>query len=278
MRAVALALLALSSQAAAEVALAPHPAFDTRFGPLRVQPAPYGQQLYFNGAPLADLNDAHVAIQGAWAVAGEPWDWVLVEIAHNGNMCPARLVMLRVGQGSLARTGEFAECLGQVRDVRVTGGGMTVSVTDPEVGVSHRDFFFDGANFTVTPIAAATAPPAGGGSDVLRWNGDSLYSVLQEASERARFQRIMTGPQLEELRRRTSVGAPSVRSGDWIVGGGCMAHQCNVSGGLWAIRISDGTPVAAFFDEGGREQWFGIDPRSAGAEALLGPAARWRLK
>jgi hypothetical protein len=255
--------------AAAEVELGQHDVLDTRFGRLQVLGGEVDQQLALGQAPVEGVADARVAILGAWALAGEAWDWALVEVAHMGNMCPGRLVLLRVSGAGLARTSEFAECLGRIEDVAVEPGRITVAVADPAVEVARRLFAFDGATFTETPVPAGITAPAGSGADVLRWEGQHFQAVVEDPGERARFAQIMSPDNLESVRRMSGVGGQGERRGDWIVGRGCQPHQCNAAMALWAIRISDGAPVAALWRSEGPGAVFG-DPAVRADPAIAG--------
>jgi hypothetical protein len=249
----------LATGAMAEIELGRHHVVDTRFGRLQVLGGEVDQQLALGQRPVEGVADARVTILGAWALADEAWDWALVEVAHLGNMCPGRFVLLRVSATGVVRTAEFAGCLGRIEDVAVEPGRITVAVADPTVDVARRLFAFDGATFTEMPVAAGTAAPAGPGTDVLRWEGRHFQAVVEDAGERARFARIMSPADLESVRRMSGVGGQGERHGDWIAGRGCQPHQCDAAMALWAIRISDGVPVAALRRAGGPVEVFG-DP------------------
>lgn len=277
-RLVLLLMSGLGTAAHGEIADGQGKAIDTRFGRVQVVPVDsYAEGLTFNGALLSGVSNRWLWIAGGWSPSGEAHDWVLVSSNHGGNMCPTEFVALKIAAAGIARTESFGSCLGDDPDVTFEPGRMIVTLHDPALDVERRRFAFDGATLTDTAIAAATAPAAGAGADALRWVGRSGYEVLEDAGERARFAQILPGDLLADLLRRVTLGNAARQVGGWVVGTGCQPHQCNVHAGLWAIRIADGRPAAVFFDEGNREQWYGVDPRTPEGAELLGVAAETRL-
>ncbi|TCP41711.1 hypothetical protein [Rhodovulum marinum] len=259
-RFAALIALAATPLCAQPVTLGEYDAIQTRFGMVSVAPISAGETgVFFGGMATPLASDRWVKLKGAFARADEPFDWVVVETSHGGNMCPLSLIVIQIGQGRVTRSDAMGGCLGPVREVRLEAGRIEVDIEDPDIRVDIRRYAFDGVALTETAIAPAPAgaAPAGAGQDVTRWLGGHSGMIFDDASELARFGAIMDLAQIDELRRRVAVGGNPVRRGDWVFGAGCMAHQCNAVAGVWGLRISDGAPVAVFLDARRAPRFFG---------------------
>ena len=241
-------LLLLTTQASAEPTLGTYKTIETRFGTIGVVWRPEGQEfVVWNGQPVPGLETAEITIAGGYATQNEPFDWVLFNTRHSGNMCPYGFVLAKVSSTGVQRTQTFGECLGKATDLRVTPGQIALDLDDSDIRYTHQTFTYTGDTFTQT--AHATPAPtgtAGAGNQVTRWAGKSLYELLRDPTEVARFSAIMEPKLLEGLRTVSSLANPSQLRGDWLIGTGCQPHACDAVGGLWAIRISDGTPFGAF--------------------------------
>lgn len=273
MRCLACLLALLAAPAAAQpVALGEYPAIQTRFGTLSVVPVSQWENgLFLNGTGQPLAANRRVSLRGAFARGDEAQDWALVETNHGGNMCPTSYVLLRLSARGIARTGEFGDCLGRIREVRLAPGRIEVDIEDPDIRIDLQRFTFDGAQLSVAQIAPANVPtvPAGAGPDVTRWLAQHAGAIFDDASEQARFDAIMPRSEFEHLRRRVAVGGKPVQRGNWVFGAGCMAHQCNAVAGFWGLRIADGAPVAVLLDRGQPPRYFGradvlADPAVAG--------------
>jgi len=121
-------------------------------------------------------------------------------------MCPYGFVLAKVSATGIQRTQTFGECLGKARDLRVTPGQISVDLGDSDIRYTHQTFTYTGDTFTQTAHAApAPTGTAGAGDQVTRWAGKSLYEVLLDPTEVARFSAIMTPKLLEDLRTASSV-------------------------------------------------------------------------
>lgn len=243
-----LALLIWASAAIADYQKGTYSAAQTRFGALQVVGERGDQRLLFNGADLGASNHA-LEIDGVWAVQGGAQDWAVITSYHGGNMCGGfALVAVMLTAETAVRTEEFGVCRGAPIDIRVTPEAMELDVSDPAARVSHQTFRFDGAQITQTPVAAQAAPAAGPGVEVTRWLESHPQALTQDPGEHARFAAIMTPAQMDDMNRQMSGPGGTEQRGDWVVGRACQAHQCNTSSAIWAVRISDGRPVAILFN------------------------------
>ncbi len=244
---LALSLL-ITTPATAELALGAFKTIETRFGTIGVVWRPEGQEfVLWNGQTVEGLETAEITIAGGYATQNEPFDWVLFNTRHSGNMCPHGYVLAKVSAAGVQRTQTFGECLGKARDLRVTPGQIALDLGDSDIRYTHQTFTYTGDAFTQTAHAVpAASGVAGAGDQVTRWAGKSLYELLLDPTEVARFSSVMSPTMLEDLRMASSVANPSQLRGDWLIGSGCQPHACNAVAGLWAIRVSDGTPFGAF--------------------------------
>ncbi len=255
-------ILAPLMAAAQSVSLGDYPSLQTRFGLLTTTQgttqATGALTLQGYSDPL--VQNHRISIKGAFALQGEAQDWVVVESSHNGNMCPTSYVILRLEQGRLNRSEPFGDCLGQVLDVRLSPGKIEMDLRDPGLKAELQRFAYDGRTLTVSAIApqGTPQPAAGAGAAVTRWIGTHPTELLNDTGERARFGRIMSLDQMEQLRRAISVANRTEQRGDWVFGAGCMPHQCNAVVGFWALRISDGAAAAGVFDRDATEVLYGF--------------------
>lgn len=256
------ALLWPLSGMAQSVELGEFPAVQTRLGTLITQKVTqWGDHaLMLQGASSRLVEDFRVTIKGAFSRPGEAVDWVIVETSHSGNMCPSGFVILRLGADGIRRTGKFADCLGGLRDTRILEGRVEMDFADPDPRIEYQTFSYDGTNFTVASVERpndGTMP--GGGADVTRWIGQHVNAPMSDPQERRRFGTIMSDAQFAEMDQRIAIGRQGTQVGGWVTGYGCWPHECNASWGVWGIRISDGKPMAVFFNAGQPPKLFGTD-------------------
>jgi hypothetical protein len=254
-------MLALSAGAArADFPETEHAQFQTRFGLLSVV-GDYGSQRILLGAADLGISDARIAINGVWTLQDGTSDWAVLTTRHGGNMCGgvSAMYILRLSAGQVARTDGIGGCAGGPIGIRVYPDAVELDLFDSSAFVSHRVYRFDGTNLTETPVAvtAATTLPSGG-ADVLRWLQTHPHKLTQDPTEQARFAQIMSRDQFSRLNEAMTGPGGTDQRGGWIVGRACRAHLCNVSRGVWALRISDGKPMAVLY-EGVRSQVFGTD-------------------
>jgi len=261
MRRLAMLLALVAGPTVAQpVTLGDYPAIQTRFGTLAVvRISNASQGLFLNGGGQALASNYSVKILGAFARAGEPFDWVLARTHHGGNMCGFTYVLLQLSAGRVARTEEFAPCYGTLEEVRLEPGRIEVDFSVPDIGVEIERYSFDGSALQVTRVASGGLPaaPAGAGPDVERWIGQHPTRIYDDPSELARFAAIIPLSELDALRAQSSVANAAERRGDWVFGYGCRPHDCNGHAGFWGLRISDGAAVAAFLVKGEPPRLYG---------------------
>jgi len=262
--------LALLAPAAAQPEFRDYSEFQTRFGQLRViELSDYEERVQFEGQVLGLPVQPRWTISGAWGLADGAYDWALVSWHHGGNSCGGGLYMLRVGGGPVAISPEMGACDGRIIDLRVTWDAMEIDMTDDDLAISHYTHRWDGVAYSRQPVSAETIPPAGAGADVTRWIGQHPYRPFEDRAEQMRFAGIMPPETVTELFDNIGPARPAVQRGDWVFGAGCRAHACNVSGGRWGMRISDGAVAAAIVEAGRAPRLFGPLARSPEFQAWL---------
>lgn len=276
------AALALSpSLVAADIEFGDHSAFSTRFGPVEVRPAPsYGETIAIQGVPAPqvlgpraqELVGEDVAILGAWARGEEAFDWALVEVRPGGNMCSGAVYVLRISPDTVTMSEALRECSTGILDLRVLPGAIEVDLFDSQLEVDIETVRFDGQTLTRADVPAPIVPAAtGGGESVSRWLGASAPEIFLDPAERSRFRTVMADADIQILYQQMIVPNPVTRRGDWVVGSGCMRHQCNTHRSIWGLRLSDGAVAAAIIESGRADRVFGLagDPvfQAAVAEA-----------
>ncbi len=269
---LAFAITLFTSLAAqAQVQLGDYQQFQTRFGQMQVTGTrgQGNQGLAFEGVSLPVEGNYSYSILGAWALEGSDADWVLTQAHHGGNMCGPGITVIRVSQGQVQVMGVTEGCEGQVFDLRVAGESLELDIYEDGLRQRFNTYRFTGEGMTVTPGAEpfSAETPAGTGGDATRWIGQHPSRIFQDAGERARFLTIMSEEQIRDLANRIGPANNVVQRGDWVLGAGCQAHNCNMAGGVWGIRISDGAAAAATLDQGAAPVTYGAaasDPVFAG--------------
>jgi len=264
----AFAFLLAPLSAGADVQFGSHDRLQTRFGPAQVVGEIGARQLTVLEQTMP-LDRAHTwDILGAWGMEGADHDWLLAQQHHGGNMCGPGITVVRVSPAEIRIMGETGACEGAVRDLRVLPDALEMDIFADGLRQQVTTYRFDAQGMTTTAGAEPfTAAPAGPGADATRWIGQHPYRPFEDPSERARFLTILSEDQIRDLANRIGPANSVVQRGDWVLGAGCMAHACNLSAGAWGIRISDGAPAAAVFDQGAPARRYGPaanDPVFAG--------------
>ena len=268
--------------AAAQVQLGNHDRFSTRFGPVEVRPAPsFGETLAIQGvtAPAVlgpragELTGQDVAILGAWALAEEAFDWVLVEVRPGGNMCAGSVYILQVSPDFINMSEALRDCSTGILDLRVMPGVIEVDLFDRMLEVDRETARFDGRSLTRIDHPAPRVAPAAGGASVARWLGTSGPDIFGDPAERARFRTVMPDQDIQVLYEQMIVPNAVAARGDWVEGSGCMRHQCNTHRGIWGLRLSDGAVAAAILVAEQSDRMFGLaaDPTFQAAIAEIRP-------
>lgn len=259
-RFLALAFLILATPARAQVELGEYTSFRTRFGSVAVfQVDEWMRGFVWNGVRIAGIEDRFLSVAGAWGRAEEEFDWVLLSVAHSGNMCPQRYVLAKVSAAGLQRTAQFGSCIGPVEDIRVEPGRIELDLGNHNVTIARTTFVYDGASLTETNVAQVDQGVSmpGAGPDVTRWVGRHPADVFRDAGERVRFGQIMTAAQMQEVNLRLGPAGPVTQDGGWVLAKGCQAHACNMAGAFWAMEIATGRAVAGIHDRDRPIIWYG---------------------
>lgn len=247
----------LCGPANAQIELANTDQMQTRFGTVAVVGEVGAQQLLLNGQIVPDLENWSLTIVGSFALADEPFDYVLVSDHGGGNACEPPLRLLRISaEGALVGPTVGGCVYPQVLDVRLASGQIEIDTPHRDFAVERSTFIWDGISVTEWEVAAGTAAPSR--ADPRQWVGQHPYRIFEDPAERARFEEIMRDWQIEELATRIGPANSTIERNGWVLGAGCMAHNCGTRRGVWGIRIVDGEPAAATMDEGLGPQTFGI--------------------
>jgi len=256
-----LSLALAATTASADVELGAYQQYQTRFGPAQVTGEIYQQSLSVLGAALPVETDYRWTILGAYALAEADHDWLLATHHHGGNMCGPGITVIRVSEARVQPMGEAGGCEGALRDLRVYPEALELDIYRDGMRQQFTTYRFSDEGQLETPneLPFASGQPAGAGPEVQRWIGEHPYEIFRHADERARFLTIMTVEEIRDLSTRIGPANNVIQRGDWVLGAGCMAHSCNISGGVWGIRISDGAPAAALLDAGSPPVTYGAE-------------------
>ncbi|UWQ95125.1 hypothetical protein K3728_15755 [Rhodobacteraceae bacterium M385] len=268
----ALAAMLLPAPTFAQVDFRYDEVLSTRFGDIHAVGSDYQFTLWHNQTQLPLPENARWWVQWASEPAQGDIDWVLAAHHHGGNSCGGGYFILQVSASGVVPSREISDCDGRLMDIRFGEDWIEIDRLDRDIEVALTTIRWQGDAYSETYHYAPPEAPAGPGDDVTRWIGEHAYSILQDASERARFGMAMQIWDMQDLAIRLSVGNSVVQAGDWVVGTGCMPHACGLEIGAIGMRISDGAVAAIIQSHGEVERAFGLarDPvfRAAVAEGL----------
>ncbi len=248
----------------------------SRFGTLSIADTQveYGdaQQLMLNGVAVGGIVDRFVSIRALLPHPdGEPADWVLVSMANGGNGCPMMWAFVAVKADGANATKPFGTCSEGVLNPRTTEDAqVALDMTSFLEGEDYATYTYDGATVTeiIVPYNNDGATTAGPGADVTRWSGGHPAAPFEDASERLRFEAIMSPDQVLNLAARVVVGSDTFTADGWVIGQGFDPASGGDIAALWAIRIADGAPLAIFIDTGLAPLGFGI-PEDGWPQAVV---------
>lgn len=248
----------------------------SRFGTLSIADTQgeYGdaQQLLLNGVAVDGIVDRFVSIRALLPRPdGEPADWVLISMANGGNGCPMMWAFVAVMADGANATPPFGTCSEGVLHPRTTEDAqVALDMTSFAEGEDYATYTYDGTRVTETivPYSNDGATPAGPGADVTRWSGGHPAAPFEDAGERLRFASMMSSEQVLELAARVMVGSDTITADGWVIGQGFDPASGGDISALWAIRISDGAPLAIFTDTGLAPLGFGI-PEDGWPQAVI---------
>lgn len=229
----------------------------SRHGLLQVSGDLGQQRIAFNGVDLG-ISDWSISIDGIWGYESAAHDWAVLTVHYGGNACDPPRILVQLSASGVAMTERLAECRVEPLDLRVLPDAIELDFANPELDISHETYRYDGTNVSKKLVALQASSPAGAGDDVLRWRGKHAYALTQDSAEQARFANIMTPEQFERFAGRLEgLGQPARREGDWITGSACLKTECGMAAAAWALRISDGLPMAVIYHADGRIEVFG---------------------
>jgi hypothetical protein len=256
---VAFVLACGAGTARAQMNLGEHSVFSTRFGQVSVVGGDVDNFIYFNGTTYDDIYGQRLFINGGFALGETQEDWLLITRFTGGNGCFPVHILLHVTPRGLTPSPAFGHCVAEPLDIRVAPGRVAVDLSHPDVTIARQTFVFDGVELTsAESTVPITSPPAGAGAEVTRWLGRHPAGIFDDLSERARFATIMPEGEISALANHVSVANSTFQAGDWVIGQGCLPHQCDVSRGVWGLRISDGAVGAAILGPNGFGTLYGL--------------------
>ncbi|OAN81009.1 hypothetical protein A8B78_10010 [Jannaschia sp. EhC01] len=248
--------LPLPLPVAGQVTLISVDAMDTRFGRVAVVGPIGANRLTLDGVPIEGVENWGLRILGSFALADEPFDYLLVSDHGGGNACDPPIRLLRIAQSGPVVGPLVGGCVYPMAlDVRLFPGRIEIDTPHRDLGIAREVFSWDGTALQSREVAEAAATVAPG--DPRQWVGQHPYAALDDAAERVRFGQIMRDWQIEELATRLGPANSVIERDGWVLGAGCMAHNCNTRRGVWGIRIADGVPAAATMDVGLSARSFG---------------------
>lgn len=255
--------LAWVPPASAQIELTSTDQMQTRFGMVEIFGELGSRQLRLNGQTIPGVQNWSLDIVGSFALADEPFDYLLVSDHAGGNACDPPLRLLRISASGALVGPLIGGCVSpQALDVRIAPGQIEIDTPHRDLGVDRSTFVWDGTSVVEREVMASAAAPSR--ADPRQWVGQHPYRIFEDAAERARFEEIMRDWQLEELAARIGPANSVIERNGWVLGAGCMAHNCGSRRGVWGIRIADGAVAAATMD-------VGLGPRSFG-QAATDPA------
>ena len=234
--------------------------FFTRFSELEIVD---GQELISNGRegnwhPGRPVDGTRLVADRDWRLVLENriyWrpdaDVVVLQRLHTSNACVGRhqfVLVPRHGFPSASRPSET--CSNGIIAMRVSHEQIELDVAMRRPDLAHVTLRFDGQDLQEieVPRDDSSAEIASAGPDVTRWVGRSPAALLDDPSERRRFETIMRREELHELVRNTYLHVrETTLVGDILITEGCRPHNCPVRGVI-AIKVSTGEPYAMIYD------------------------------
>lgn len=225
---------------------------ETKFGQVTVAQRGDEQKLLVNGTTLSAIGDWSVDIEAQIEIANERLALLISECAGGNSVEPdMRWVVLSNDEPKVSgRFGTGARLIGAPH---VKGGELIVDFASHLAGVKKARFVTDPDTMRITEIIAhvddATAEPAGAGDDCTRWIGKHPTDVFNDASERARFAKIMSADQMQSVMEHMLLASHVERVGNFVIGGGMMPHTGNDQRAAWALNVRTGQPIVVCIDE-----------------------------
>lgn len=237
---------------------------ETRFGALAVAPATtgdwagFGEEVRYDGRVLPGINGRSIEVDGVWAVGDE--DVVLLQVYSGGNdVCSNNKQIVAVSARGATVIEPFGWCAVGIDGERASSSRFEVDLRVPDPRLAHITAIYAAGRVVEVPVdrVEVPAPMPGAGEDVSRWAGAYPYDVLEDPGERRRFLEAMPREKLFELQDRMAVASANELVDGWLIARGCMAHQCNVEAGAFALEVATGRLQAVIFHDGAAPEIFG---------------------
>ena len=154
-------------------------------------------------------------------------------------------------EGNARASNKSKSCSWYIIAMRVSHEEIELDVEIPyRPDLVHLTIRFDGEalqEFEV-PRDDSGAEIAGAGPDVTRWIGVHPAALLDDSSERRRFETIMSREELYELVWRMYLGfGDSELVDDFLIAKGCKPHDCGDAKAAIAIELTTGRPFAVIY-------------------------------
>lgn len=254
-----LGLLGLAVLLAAPPAAAD--SFFTRFSELRIvdgyELISYGREgnwhpdgRYVDGTRLDDDE------VGLWLETRIYWrpdvDAVVLGRRHVTGACVVRYQFVLVTpEGNARASNPSKSCSWDIIAMRVSHEEIVLDVEIPyRPDLVHLTIRFDGnalQEFEI-PRDDSGAEIAGAGPDVTRWIGVHPAALLDDSSERRRFETIMSREEVYELVGHMYLAFDYAKlAGDFLIATGCKPHDCGDAKAAIAIEVTTGRPFAIIY-------------------------------
>ena len=232
--------------------------YDTRFGFLSLSSVGHSEQISLNDEVFHQYDGLSIDIDRIDQM-GAGRDVALISEVSGGSFCWGNFRLVTLEDQRVEVTEPFAECEGDIIWYHVSDNAVEIVVAVPDPSIEAAVYRFDGQRIHKKTVEYTeyAANRAGAGSDVTRWSGRHPRELFRDESERLRFLTIMSRAEMFALARHVSVGNSLENVGDYVLGSGCVPHNCHRLHGAVAIRKSDGQPFAVMIDREGRTIVFG---------------------
>ncbi|MDE2789457.1 MAG: hypothetical protein OXI81_03415 [Paracoccaceae bacterium] len=235
--------------------------FFTRFTELRIvdgyELVSYGREGNWHpdgwnvdGTRLDDVEEV-----GLWLETRIYWrpdaDVIVLSRRHVTGACGMRYQFVLVTfEGNARASNPSNSCSGSIIAMRVSHEEIELDVRIPNrPELLHRTIRFDGDSLQEfeVPRDESGAEIAGAGPDVTRWIGVHPAALLDDSSERRRFEMIMRREELYELISHMYIAQGAKLAGDFLSMEGCKPHDCGDAKAAIAIEVTTGQPFAIIF-------------------------------
>ena len=186
---------------------------------------------------------------------------VVLARRHVTGSCGVRYQFILVTpEGNARASNKSKSCSWYTIAMRVSHEEIELDVEIPNrPDLVHLTIRFDGESLQEieVPRDDSGAEIAGAGKDVTRWVGVHPAALLDDSSERRRFETIMRREELYELVSHMYLAFDYAKlAGDFLVAQGCKPQDSGPSQAAIAIEVTTGRPFAIIYSPEGRGQGF----------------------